>query len=53
MPRDPAKTALYHITSIENLPAIAHGGYILSDARLVDQPHEVIGYSNIEVAPLV
>lgn len=48
MVRDPAQTLLYHITSLENLPSMMQGGFLLSDARLTNVTHQVIGYSNIK-----
>ena len=48
MPNQAAKTRLYHITDIDNLPSIVEGGYLLSDALVSSLPHRVIGYSNIK-----
>lgn len=48
MVSSPATVALYHITPISNLNGIASSGALLSDARLANQPHEVIGYTHIK-----
>lgn len=50
MPRDPAKTPIFHITDIENLPGIWAEEALLSDAILAQQGHNpaVIGYAHIK-----
>lgn len=48
MVRNPAQIRLYHITAIDNLPSMVAGGYVFSDARLAEVPHQVIGYSHIK-----
>lgn len=46
---DPAKTYLYHITDIANLPSIVSGGRLLSDVLLGAAAHTVIGYGHIKL----
>src|SRR5687768_2599717 len=48
MRRDLSSIPLYHITSIDNLPAILATGGLLSDIALGQAPHQVIGYANIK-----
>jgi hypothetical protein len=48
VPRDLAKTYLYHITDIANLPSILANGRLLSDCALAGVAHQVIGYANIK-----
>src|SRR5688572_18575557 len=50
MPIDIAVTSIYHITDIENLPAILATGGLVSDVALADAgaKPEVIGYAHIK-----
>lgn len=50
MPRDLAKTPLFHITDVENVSGIVTGGGLLSDSRLAAQggPKVGIGYDHIK-----
>ena len=51
MPRDLAKTYLYHITDVKNLPKIIQSGGLLSDAALAAAggPAVNIGYDHIKL----
>ena len=46
----PAQPKIYHITHVDNLPAIVHGGVLLSDATIADRggPSVMIGMSEIK-----
>lgn len=48
MPHDPAKTLIYHITHIENLPSILKDGGLNSDAVMAQRDPKLIGYSEIK-----
>jgi hypothetical protein len=48
MPQDPAKTAIFHITDIANLPSILAVGGLLSDAKLAGKAYAGIGYGHIK-----
>jgi hypothetical protein len=48
MPRDPAKTFIYHITHIENLPGILKDGGLHSDVVMAQKNPTLIGYSDIK-----
>lgn len=51
MPRDLAKTLIYHITDIENLPSILSDGGLVSDMTLARRrggPSVVIGHDHIK-----
>lgn len=51
MPRNPSTTAIYHITNIANLPAIAAEGRLVSDAVLAARhgnPAVVIGHNHMK-----
>lgn len=48
MPRDPARTLIYHITHIDNLPSILKDGGLHSDAVMAQRDPKLIGYSEIK-----
>ncbi len=50
MTTPPARPKLYHITHVDNLPAIAAGGELLSDAAMVARggPVQAVGMSGIK-----
>ncbi|MBT3202062.1 MAG: DUF4433 domain-containing protein [Phycisphaerales bacterium] len=50
MSNPPANPKIYHITHLDNLPAIVNTGEILSDARMLEMNHDctVIGMSDIK-----
>jgi ssDNA thymidine ADP-ribosyltransferase, DarT len=50
MPRDLARTPLFHITDVDNLAGIVASGGLLSDSRLVASggPNVDIGYKNMK-----
>jgi hypothetical protein len=48
LPRNLAKTLLYHITDVSNLKSILADGGLRSDVGLAGVSHQVIGYANIK-----
>ncbi|UUZ72182.1 DUF4433 domain-containing protein [Polaromonas sp. P1(28)-8] len=48
MPLHPIDTKLYHITDVNNLPAILSSGGLRSDVAMAGVIHEKIGYAHIK-----
>jgi ssDNA thymidine ADP-ribosyltransferase DarT-like protein len=44
----PEQILIYHITDVENLPAILAAGGLHSDAAMAEKQHAVIGYNHIK-----